>query len=714
MENLQILKEFVIILAVSIPVAFIFQKIKFPSIVGFIIAGVLIGPGGFKLISDIGSVNMLAEIGVILLLFSIGLEFSLSKLVSIGKLLLVGGTLQVFLTAGVVGTVVYFFTGNLSLALLSGFLVSLSSTAIVLKSFADRNEEDSPYGNISLGILLFQDLFVIPLMVAVPFLKDMENFQPLLLVKALFFAVLGLAAVYFAGSFVLNRIMHYIVRLKNRELFTLTVVAVCLGTAYLAYSMGGLSLSIGAFIAGLILSKSDYSHQVISDIIPFKDCFNSVFFVSIGMLLSTQFLLGNLFGIFGGALLITVLKVAVIIPVVLYFKYPLRIAVIVGLCLSQIGEFSFILGKFGNELNIMSTQDYEYFIAVAVVSMIMSPFLIMAAPSAGLFLQKIFKLPVKADGNSAKKDTYKNHVVIIGFGLNGRNLSRVLHETGIKHVIVDLDAEKIAEAKADGDSVVFGDFTKKEVLESAGIKEAKVAVVAISDPAATEHGIWLIKEINPAVYTIVRTRSNEDVAELAKLGADEVIPEEFETSIEIFSRVLSRFHVPRNVIEQETSIIRKGNYGMLRSSSLLPVKLTNINDILNVTIDIFSRVLSGLHVPKKLIEKEINIIKKGNFGMARTASLPPVKLMDLNDILNLTLTETVLIKSGSKAVGKTLIEINLRAETGTTVIAVVRAGEAVTNPKSEFVLAENDVLVILGSHAELDKALQFIAGMEGV
>ena len=388
MENLQILKEFVIILGVSIPVAFLFQKIKFPSIVGFIIAGVLIGPGGFKLISDISSVNMLAEIGVILLLFSIGLEFSLSKLVSIGKLLLVGGTLQVFLTAGVVGTVVYFFTKNLSLALLSGFLVSLSSTAIVLKSFADRNEEDSPYGNISLGILLFQDLFVIPLMVAVPFLKDLENFQPLLLVKALFLAVLGLAAVYFIGSFVLNRIMHYIVRLKNRELFTLTVVAACLGTAYLAYRIGGLSLSIGAFIAGIILSKSDYSHQVISDIIPFKDCFNSVFFVSIGMLLSTQFLLGNLFGILGGAFLITVLKVAAIIPIVLYFKYPLRIAVIVGLCLSQIGEFSFILGKFGNELNIISLADYEYFIAVAVVSMIMSPFLIMAAPGIGLFLQK--------------------------------------------------------------------------------------------------------------------------------------------------------------------------------------------------------------------------------------------------------------------------------------------------------------------------------------
>ncbi|MFH1074609.1 MAG: cation:proton antiporter [Candidatus Firestonebacteria bacterium] len=659
MENLQILREFVIILAVSIPVVFIFQKIKFPSIVGFIIAGVLIGPGGFKLISDIGSVNMLAEIGVILLLFSIGLEFSLSKLVSIGKLLFVGGALQVFLTAGVVAVIIYFFTGNIALALLSGFLVSLSSTAIVLKSFADRNEEDSPYGNISLGILLFQDLFVIPLMVAVPFLKNIETFQMLPLVKALFFSIIGLVAVYFIGSLVLNRIMHYIVRLKNRELFTLTVVAGCLGTAYLAYSIGGLSLSIGAFIAGLILSKSDYSHQVVSDIIPFKDCFNSVFFVSIGMLLSTGFLFGNLYGILGGAVLLTVLKAAVIIPVVLYFKYPLRIAIIVGLCLSQIGEFSFILGKFGNELNIISPGEYEYFIAVAVVSMIMSPFLIRAAPGVGLFLQKIMKLPAKKDGSSVKKDIHKNHVVIIGFGLNGRNLSRVLHETGIKHVIVDLDAEKIAEAKEDGDSVVFGDFTKKEVLESAGMGQAKVAVVAISDPTATRHGLWLIKKINPAVYTIVRTRSNEDVAELVELGADEAIPEEFETSIEIFSRVLSRFHVPRNVISQEVSIIRKSNYGMLR-----------------------------------------------------TASLEPVKLMDLNDILNLTLTETILIKSGSRAVGKTLIEINLRAETGTTVIAVVRGGKATTNPKGEFVLAENDVIVILGNHAELDKAVRFVAGLE--
>ncbi|MBI4649788.1 cation:proton antiporter [Candidatus Desantisbacteria bacterium] len=660
MENFQILREFVIILAVSIPVAFIFQKIKFPSIVGFIIAGVLIGPGGFKLISDISSVNMFAEIGVILLLFSIGLEFSLSKLISIGRLLFLGGALQVFLSAGLVGGVVYFFTKNIALSILYGFLVSLSSTAIVLKSFADRNEEDSPYGNISLGILLFQDLFVIPLVVAVPFLKNIENFQIVPLIKALLFSIIVLIAIYFTGSFALNRIMHYIVKLKNRELFTLTVVAGCLGTAYLSYSMGGISLSIGAFIAGLILSKSDYSHQVISDIIPFKDCFNSVFFVSIGMLLSTQFLFENIFSIFGGTLLIMILKIMVIIPIVLYFKYPLRIAIIVGLCLSEIGEFSFILGKFGNELNIIATKDYEYFIAIAVVSMIISPFLIIAAPGFSLFLQKILKLPLSEDRNSDKKDAHENHVIIIGYGLNGKNLSRVLHETGIKHIIVDLDIEKITEAKADGDLTVFGDFTKKEVLECAGIKNAKVAVIAISDPTATQHGLWRIKEINPTIYTIVRTRSNVDVPELVKLGANEVIPEEFETSIEIFSRVLSRFHVPRNVIEQQMSIIRKGNYGMLRTTSLLPSKL-----------------------------------------------------MDLDDILNLTLTETILIKNSSKAVGKTLTEINLRVETGTTVIAVVRGGKAATNPKSEFVVAENDVIVLLGNHAELDKAVQFIASLEG-
>ncbi|MEI6845914.1 MAG: TrkA C-terminal domain-containing protein, partial [Candidatus Firestonebacteria bacterium] len=188
---------------------------------------------------------------------------------------------------------------------------------------------------------------------------------------------------------------------------------------------------------------------------------------------------------------------------------------------------------------------------------------------------------------------------------------------------------------------------------------AKVAVVAISDPQATAHGLWLIKELNPAVYTVIRTRSNEDVAELIKLGADEVIPEEFETSIEIFSRVLSKYHVPRNVIEQEVKIIRKGNYGMFR-----------------------------------------------------TASLTPGKLMDLQDILNLTLTDTLLIKNGSKAAGKTLVELNLRTETGTTVIAVVREGEAVTNPKGEFILAENDVVVLLGNHIELDKAAQYLAGLE--
>ncbi len=255
MENIAILREFVVILFISLPVVFLFQKLKIPSIVGFIIAGVLIGPGGFKLISDAASVNILAEVGVILLLFSIGLEFSLSRLLSLGKILLVGGLLQVFLTAGVAGIAFYFITGNPGLSVLSGFLISLSSTAIVLKSFAERKETDSPFGNISLGILLFQDLFVIPLMVVLPFLKDPASLQAGVFLKALFFALLGLVALYFVANFVLSRIMHYIVRLKNREIFTLTVVAVCLGTAYFSFRIGGLSLSIGAFLAGIILSK---------------------------------------------------------------------------------------------------------------------------------------------------------------------------------------------------------------------------------------------------------------------------------------------------------------------------------------------------------------------------------------------------------------------------------------------------------------------------
>ena len=307
----------------------------------------------------------------------------------------------------------------------------------------------------------------------------------------------------------------------------------------------------------------------------------------------------------------------------------------------------------------MNNIRYEYFIAVSVVSMVAAPFFIALAPGLGLFFQKLLKHPGKIEEKNISTNALKNHVIIIGFGLNGKNLSRVLHEVSIKHIIVDLDAEKIQAAKDDGDTVLYGDFTRREILEEAGIENAKVAVIAISDPIATEHGLWLIKELNPSIYTVVRTLSNEDVASLTKLGADEVIPEEFETSIEIFSRVLSRYHVPRNVIEQEVSLVRKGTYDMFRS-----------------------------------------------------VSLEPGKLMDLNDILNLTLTETMLIKTGSKAIGQTLAELNLRTETGTTVIAVVREGKASTNPKSDFLLAENDVLVVLGNHAELDKAVQYVSEME--
>ena len=661
MDKYHLIKEILILLALSIPISFIFQKLKLPVLIGFIITGIIIGPGGLGLISDISSVDLLAEIGVVLLLFTIGLEFSSLNLKQLSKIFLWGGLFQVVITIIVTAVILFLFTKNTYLSIFSGFLISLSSTAIVMKILSDKGELDSPQGNISIGILLFQDLCVIPMMVIIPFIKDIGSFNSLVFIKAIGFTILSIVIVYFVVKLVFARVVDYIAKLNNRELFTISVVVICVGTAYLSARLG-LSLSIGAFLAGFILSRSEYSHQIVSDILPFRYCFNSIFFISIGMLIAISVLVSNAFLILGGALAIIILKLVIIIPIIMLFKYPLRIAIIVGFYLAQIGEFSFVLGKYGYELNLITSQNYQFFVTVSVISMILTPLLIKIAPKIGIFFQRRFKasLSDKEDDLQMRRvEDLENHVVIVGYGLNGRNLARVLKETGIKYVVVEMNAGTVKEAKKENEPIIFGDFTNEDILVRAGIDGAKVAVIAISDPVATRHGLWLIKRINPKIYAIVRTRYNSEIVELQKLGANQVIPEEFETSIEIFSRVLDQFHIPKNVIIQEVNLIRRENYKMLR----------------------------GISLESKMIQ-------------------------DIRDIINLTLTETVLIRKNSKAVGKTILETKIRESTGSTIIAVVREGKAYTNPKSDFIIQADDILVILGSHAELDKAIKYINEME--
>ena len=378
MHEFRIIRDIVVILLVSLPIIFLFKKINLPSIVGFLIAGIIIGPFGFNLIRSIDEVEVMAEIGVMILMFTIGLEVSFSQLVKIKKFLIVAGGLQFMLTV-LIGTLIFYFLNiEVRLAIFYGLLLSLSSTAIVLKIFSDRNEFETIQAKISLGILIFQDLAVVPVFLLIPLLGSQEGLTGGEIIFKLFAAFSSIAIILFSAKLLMPKIVHQIARLRLREAFTVGIILLLLGTAYLTYSLG-LSFAMGAFVAGLMLAESDYNHQILSEIIPFKDAFNSIFFVSIGLLLNISFVVSNPLLISSFALGIILIKSTIIISIVLFIKYPLRIAVLTGLALAQVGEFSFVLAQTGNNYNLLSTDAYNIFLASTIFTMILTPFIFKAS-----------------------------------------------------------------------------------------------------------------------------------------------------------------------------------------------------------------------------------------------------------------------------------------------------------------------------------------------
>ncbi|MGA1841509.1 MAG: cation:proton antiporter [bacterium] len=655
--EISILKDLVIIMAVALGTIYLAHRIRIPSIVSFLVAGLIIGPSSFALISNTHQIENLAEIGVILLLFTIGLEFSLKRLMKIKKYLLLEGGFQIFLTTGAVISVAAFILDfPLKQSIFFGFLAALSSTAIVLKLYADRGEIQSLHGNIAVSILLFQDLCIVPMMLIIPILgvQAEKGFLSFFLVIAK--SVLAIGGIILMARLFFPWIMERMVATRIRESFTLTIILFCLGTAWLTSKMG-LSLALGAFIAGLIVSESEYSHQAISEIIPMTDSFTGLFFISVGMLLDLRFVYKNPLSIIGIVLLILVIKGVVLFTVVMISRRNIRSAIIIGLGLSQVGEFSFILAQVGMQYGLMNKALYQHFLASSILTMLGTPLLVRYAPGWALriqtFLSKWFPEEIREEGFSC---SLNGHTLIIGYGLNGRNLARVLKEAGLPYQIVDLNAENVRQGKDEGHPIFFGDATRREILQRLATDCAKIAVVAISDPSATRRIVWQIKRMSPNIYLIARTRFVSEVEELYRIGADQVIPEEFETSVEIFSHVLHRYHVPRNIINLHVNTIRDSGYGMLRGSSL-----------------------------------------------------PDERFENIQKIITQTLTETFMVTKDSSVVGKSLAELELRKKTGVTVFGIIREDRTIVNPEPGIKIMTEDVFIMVGSHQQLDQAIKLLS-----
>lgn len=653
MSEVTFLRELVIVLATTLAIVFGFHKLRLPAIVGFLAAGVILGPEGLRWIRNVQAVETLAHIGVVLLMFAIGLELSLAEIAAVGRLVIFGGSLQILVTIGAVAAAFLALGFSWQASVFAGFLVTLSSTAIVLKVLSQRQETASLQGRVTTGVLLLQDLAVVPMVLLVPLLAPAGEKNMIAVGATLIQALLAIPLIVVAARYLLPWLVHHVVELRNREFFVLFVILLSLGTAWIA-SEFGLSLALGAFVAGLVVSESEYSHHIESEIVPFKDAFSGIFFISVGMLLDLDFVREHAGAVLLNLVLLIALKASIILVIFWRLYRSLRMGLLLALNLAQVGEFSFVLAREGSDYGLMTAAGEQMFLAASILSMIATPFIIRGAQALAFGMERLVGVSPRAPAERTKSPL-AGHVIILGYGLNGQNLSRVLREVNIPYRILEMNPELVRAARAAGEPIVFGDGTRAEALSAVGVESARVLVIAISDSAATARALALARTLNPDLHIIVRTRYVAEIERLYRLGAQQVIPEEFETSVEIFARVLQEYHIPRNVIAMQVDLIRRERYGMLR----------------------------GLKLEGKTLDR-------------------------LQQFLAGTTADTCLVAENSPAAGKTLEAVALRARSGVSVVAVVRDGRSFANPAPDFVLGAGDILVLLGSHAELDRAAELL------
>lgn len=659
--ELALFKDILVLLGFSVVIVYLLQRLKLPSILGFLFTGVLIGPHGLSLIKEVERVELISEIGVILLLFVIGMELSIKQLVSLKKTVFIGGSLQVLFTILITDVIYHLLGKPWSEAVFVGFLFSLSSTAIVLKILQDKGEITAPHGRNALAILIFQDIIVVPMMLLTPILTGKSDDVWMSLSKLLVEIVLISIFTFITAKYVVPKFMHIIAKTRNKELFLLTIITICLVVAFLTAKIG-LSLGLGAFLAGLIISESEYNHQATSIILPFRELFASIFFISVGMLMDITFFIEHIGVILLIVTIVFIIKSTVAAAAVTVLRHSPRTVILTAISLFQIGEFAFILSKVGVANGLLSAEINQYFLSVSIATMVLTPFILMSSEKIADWLLKTHTIQ-KINMDSAKKlaahidkhkQRYENHLIIIGYGINGSNLAKAAQYGHIPYVAVELNAETVKREKANGIPILYGDATQDHILHEINITGAKAVVVAISDRMATRTIIKNIRMLSQSVYLIVRSRFVKDTQELIDLGADEVIPEEFETSIQIFSLVLESFLVPEDDIERFASTIRADNYDLFKSRK------------------------------------------------PRLNAFHPARLPDFN-------ITCIRIHTDSGALlGRPLKDLDLRAKYGVNVMAISRKGVMIDSVTPSDTLEQDDIVYLNGSPENIEKFYRMV------
>jgi CPA2 family monovalent cation:H+ antiporter-2 len=657
MPPLPYLRDIVVLLGTALVVLSASHRLRLSPVIGFLLTGLIVGPHGLALVRDPHHVEILAELGVVFLLFVTGLEVSTRTLRRLLRVLLAGGGLQVVTTAAASAGVLLLLGYAPNASVFFGFVVALSSTAVVIKMLLERRELDSPHGRLSVGILLFQDFLIVPLLLVTPLLAGGAPAAPLDFAVRFGGGLLVVAGAFAAGRYLVPRLLQYIVRTRIRELLVIVSLFSCLGAARLTETLG-FSVALGAFLAGVLIADTEYGHQVHAEIEPFRDLFNGLFFIAVGMLLSLEFAAANAGLLVAVAVAIVLLKTACALAATVPLGYPFRVNLVAAVGLAQIGEFSFVLVAAGRTHGLVDEWHYQVAVAAAVLSILATPGLF------GLGTRLRFagagRLPASGPLPQEAAAAQAGRVVIAGFGPGGRQVARALRQAGTDYVVIEMNPNTVSAARREGEPILYGDASRRAILERCGIAGARAVVFTVSDPRALRQGIRMARHLGGSVYILARARYEEEIEELRGCGADEVVTEEFETSIEVARRILTRLGVPPNVVRAQTRALREGGYRRLRDPG----------------------------APAPLPDRVAEILESGT-------------------------TEVFLLLDEHVAVGRTIREIELRKRTGATVMGVVREGRAHPNPSPDLLLEAGDLVVLLGRPEEIQRAVARLEGRDG-
>ncbi len=663
-EDFRLIVDLVAVFAVAACGGLLAALLQQPVLLGYIIGGMVVGPSGLGLIKELVQVETLAQFGVAFLLFALGVEFSLTELKKVKAIALGGGALQITLTilitvlvCGVTGA-----WGTLpAKGVFLGAILSLSSTAVVLKCLMERNETETPQGQVMLGILVVQDLALGLMLAVLPALHQPGEAIGIAVVMALIKIGLFAAGAVVAGIWLIPPLLRLLASTESKELFLLGIVTICLGIALLTEYLG-LSIEMGAFVAGLMISEVEYADETLTIVEPLRDIFASLFFAAIGMLIDPVFLWQNLELILGLVALVFVGKFLIITPLVKLFRYPLKTALIVGLGLAQIGEFSFVLASEGQALGLVSRRIYLLILGTTAVTLMLTPFVLRLVPFLFDFAESMPWLkPYLVDDQArdfSEDLPQKNHIVVCGYGRLGKNLVKLLQQYQLPVVVIDQSESRIQQLREAGIPYVYGNAVSLHVLETAGVNQAQGMAISLPDPASIRLCLKRALEVCPELDTVVRATQDKNIEVLYQLGAKEVVQPEFEASLEMATHLLIGVGLLAEVVQQKMQQIRQDHYLDLRPE----------------------RSAAEVSQYLRKVTRDLN---------RRWYDLP----------------------ADSPFIGMTLEEVNMRYLTGVSLMAIRRTdGEEIDYPNSQTTLLLGDRLLVVGSAEELTALVEFAEG----